>query len=93
MNKLYHVVTNNINNKYHNNYAIEYEPKFDSKFSLSSGTKDPLLVVTTRTLGGKKHRATLIYSLTCMWYSGATNIMNKMRHTEPFESKIHSNKV
>ena len=33
MNKLDHVVTNNIKNKDQCNEAIEYEPKFDSKFS------------------------------------------------------------
>ena len=48
MNKLDHVVKSNINNKDQCNVAIEYEPDFDSKFSLSSGTKDPLPVVTVR---------------------------------------------
>ena len=42
MNKLYHVVSNNINNKNQCDDAIEYETKFDSKFSLSSGpNRDP----------------------------------------------------
>ena len=45
MNKLDHVVTNNIKNKVKFNEAIEYEPKFDSKFSLSIGTKYPLIGV------------------------------------------------
>ena len=38
MNKLDHVLTHNIKNKYKCNDAIKYEPKFDNKFSLSSGT-------------------------------------------------------
>ena len=41
------------NNNQHNN-AIEYEPKFDNAFSLSSGNKEPLPVVTVILRGGKK---------------------------------------
>ena len=66
MYKLDHVVTNNINIKYQCNDAIGYDLKFDNKFSLSSGTKDPLPVVTVSLRGGKKHRATIIYDLTCL---------------------------
>ena len=51
------MVTNNINNKYQRNDAIEYEPKFDSKFSLSSGTKYPLPVVSVSFRGGKEQRS------------------------------------
>ena len=45
INKLDHLVTNNIKNKDQCNDAIGYEPKFDSKFSLSIGTKYPLIGV------------------------------------------------
>ena len=83
MNKLDNVVKNNINNKGQFNYAIEYEPKFDIKFSWSSGTKDPLTVVTVSLWGGKKHRATIITSLPCLWDSGATGSMIKTQHTKP----------
>ena len=83
MTKLYHVVTNNINNKDQCNDAIEYEPKFDNKFSLSSGNKDLLLVVTVSLQGGKKHRTTIISSLTCLWYIRDNNIMIKFRHNKP----------
>ena len=41
MNKLYHVVTNKIKNKYQCNDTIEHEPKFDNIFILSIRTKDP----------------------------------------------------
>ena len=74
MKNLDHLVTNNINNKDQCNEAIGYEPNFDNKFSLSSGTKDPLAVVTVSLRGGKKHRATIIDVLKCLWDSGATEI-------------------
>ena len=77
MNKLDHAVTNNINNKYKCNDAIEYDSKYDNIFSLSSGTNDPLSVVTVRLRGGKKHRENKSYCLTCLWDSGATNRMIK----------------
>ena len=41
MNKLYHIVNNEIKDKNQCNDTIEYEPKFDNEFNLSSGTKDP----------------------------------------------------
>ena len=84
MTKLYHEVINNINNKDQCNDAIEYEPKFDNKFSLSSGTKDLLLVVTVSIQGGKKHRTTIIFSLTGLWYIRANNSMFKIRHNKPY---------
>ena len=46
MNKLDKALTDNINNKDQCNDAIEHEPKFDIKFIISSGTNDPLIVVT-----------------------------------------------
>ena len=91
--KFYHMVTNNINNKYQRNDAIEYEPKFDSKFSLSSGTKYPLPVVSVSFRGGRNKGQILISGLTCLWYIGANNIMIKRRHTKPYDRKMCSNKV
>ena len=55
-NKLDHVVTNNIKNKYQHNNAIEYESKFYGRFSLSIRTKDPLPEVTVSLWGCNKHR-------------------------------------
>ena len=48
INKLDHAVTNNIKDyNYQYNDAIDNEPTFDnSSFNLSSGTRDPLPVVT-----------------------------------------------
>ena len=66
MKKLYDIVTNNINNKDQCNDVIEYDPKCDNTFSLSSGTKDPLPVVTVSLQGGKKNIAATIYGLTCL---------------------------
>ena len=55
MNRLFHVVTNNVKNKNQCNDAIEYDPSFDSKFSLSSEPPmDPLPLVTVGLRGGKK---------------------------------------
>ena len=48
-------MTENIKkNKNQFNDAIEYEPKFDGKFCLSTGTKDPLPVLTVSLWGVKK---------------------------------------
>ena len=62
INKLDQVVTNNIrdyNDQY--NDAIDNEPTLDnSSFNLSSGTRDPLPVVTVSLRGGKKHRKWLL---------------------------------
>ena len=50
-----HVVSDNIKtNKNQRNDAMKNEPKFDNEFSLSSGTKDPLPVVTVSLRGGEK---------------------------------------
>ena len=55
MNKLDHIVTYNINkNKNQHNDAIGNKIKFDSTVCLSSGTKDPLPVVTVILRGVKK---------------------------------------
>ena len=93
MNKLDHVVKNNIKNKDQCNSAIYYKPKFYSKFILSSGTKEPLSERTFRILGSEKHRATIIVDLICLWGRGDTDRMIKKRHTKPYGLKIHSNKV
>ena len=72
-------MTNNIkdyNNQY--NDAINNDATLDnSSFSLSSGTRDPLSVVNVSLRGGKKHKATVVTDLTCLWDSGATNSMIK----------------
>ena len=48
-----------------NNEAIDNEPTLDnSSFSLSSGTSDPLPVVTVYLQGGKKQRATIVSGIT-----------------------------
>ena len=44
-------------NKDRRDDAIGNDPKFDSSFNLSSGTKDPLPVVTVSLQGGKKYVA------------------------------------
>ena len=93
MNKLYHVATNNVKDKDQCNYAIECEPKCYHKFSLSSGTKDTLTVVTASLRVGKKHRETIIYGITCLWDSGSTNIMIKRRHAKPYKRNMRYNKV
>ena len=90
-----HVVTGNINtNKYQHNDAINNEPTFDTNsVNLSSGTKDPLPVVTASLQGGKKHMATNVAGLICVWDSVATNSMIKRKHTKYHERKMRSNKV
>ena len=78
-----HVVTDTLNNyNDQNNESIDNDPTFEnSGFNLSSGTSEPLPVVTVSLRGGKKHRATVVAGLTLLWYSGATNSMIKRRHT------------
>ena len=86
-------MTINIKNKYQCNNAIEYEPKFDSKFILSSGTKDPLSLVTVSLQGGNKQRAYIISGPTCLWDIGATSITIKILHAKPYERKMGSIKL
>ena len=95
MNRLYHVVTDNLNNyKYQSNESINNEQTFDtSSFNLSSSTSDPLPVVTIYLRRGKKNIATTAACLTRLWYSGVTNRMIKIRHTKNYERKMRSNKV
>ena len=90
-----HVVTNNIKtNKYQHNDVIYDELTFDTNsFFFSSGTKDPLPVVTASLGGGKKHRTKTVSGLTCLWYSRTNNSMIKIRHTKYYQLKMRSNKV
>ena len=69
MNRLDLVVTDKLNiYKDQINEAINSDPAFDnSSFNLSSGTSDPLPVVTVSLRGGKKHIATTVAGLTCLW--------------------------
>ena len=66
MNRLDHLVTDNLNNyKYQSNEAINSGPTFDNSSSnLSSGTSDPLPVVTVSLQGVKKHRETTVAGIT-----------------------------
>ena len=66
INTLDNIVTNNIKDyNYQYNDAIDNEPTFDnSNFSLYSGTRYPLPVVTISLRGGKKQRATIDAGLT-----------------------------
>ena len=95
MNILDHIVTENLkNNKYQINEAINSDPKFDtSNFNLSSGTSNPLLVVTVSIRGGNKHRATTVAGLTCLWDNGATNSTIKRRHTMHYKRNMRPNKA
>ena len=95
MKMLDHLVTEKLKNyKDHINEAINSEPKFDtSSFNLSSGTSDPLPVVTVSLRVGRKHIATTVAGLTCLWYIGATKSMIKILHTNHYERKMRSNKV
>ena len=87
-------MTDNIKtNKDQHNDVIENEPNFDGSFNLSRRTKDPLPVVTIRLRGVRKHRATTVDGLTCLWIIGATNRMIKIRHTKYYGHKMQSNKV
>ena len=66
---------------------------FDNTFSLSSGTKDPLPVATVSFRGGKKHRATIISRITCLWDSRDTDSTNEIRHNKPYNIKMRYNKL
>ena len=72
-------MTNNIrdyNDQY--NDTIDNEPTLDnSNLNLSNDTRETLPVVTVSLRGGKKHRATVVAGLTCLWDSGATDRMIK----------------
>ena len=60
------------------NDIIDNDQTLDNgSFSLSSGTRDPLPVVTVSLRGGKKHISTVVAGLIYLWYSGATDSMIK----------------
>ena len=80
-------------NKNQRNDVIENEPKFDNTFNLSRGTKDPLLVVNFILWEGNKQRSSTVTGLTCLWGSGATNSMIKIKHTKYYERNMVSNKL
>ena len=93
MNNSDYIVTSNVKNKNQCDGTIEYDPEIDNKFSLSSGNKDHLKVVTVSLRGGKKHRATIISILICMWDNGANGSKIKRRHTKTYKHKMRSNKM
>ena len=95
MNKLDHVVTNNLKtNKDQLNEAINNEPAFDTNnFFFFCSTSEPLPVVTVYFQGGKKHRSTNVSGITFLCDSGATDIMIKRKHTKHCERNIRSNTV
>ena len=75
------------------NDAIENETKFDNTFILYIRTKDPLLVVTVSLRVGKKKISMMVDGLTCLWNSGATESMIKIKHTKYYGRKKRSNKL
>ena len=95
MNKLDNVVTSNLKtNKDQSNESINNETMFDTNsFNLSSGTSNPLPVVTVSFQVGKKHVSENVAGLTWLWDNRATNIMINRKHTKHYERKMRSNKV
>ena len=88
------IVTDNIRtNKNQHNDAIENDLKFNHTFSLSSGAKEPLPVVIIGLLGDKKHIATMVAGITCLWDIRYTDSMNKIKQTKYYEHRMWSNKV
>ena len=88
-----HVVNTNIK---HNpvNDVIDNELKFDRSNSLANNpVKDTLHIVTIMLRGRKKSRQTLSSGLTFLWDSGATKIMIKCKHINPYKSKLSDNRV
>ena len=95
MNILDQIMTSNLKkNRDQDNEAINNEPTFDtSKFKLSSGTSNPLTLVTVSLGVGKKHRAMNVAGITCLRDSGATSSMIKRKYTNHYACKMRSNKV
>ena len=95
MNRLDHVVTNNIKtNKDHIIDAIYDETVFNTNsFNSSIGTRDPLPVVTSNLLVFNQHRVTTVAALTCLWDIRATDSMINRKHTKHYERKMWSNNV
>ena len=94
MNRLDHVLTNNLKNNYdQSNEAINIERTFDTtNFNLSSGTSYLLPVVTVYLRGGIKRKTKTVDGLTCLWNIGTTNIMLNRQHNNHYESKIKPSK-
>ena len=66
MNKLDHVVTENINTN--TDKLSDNDLKFNtSTLKSSSGSRYPLPVVIVSLQGGKKHRSTTVAGLKCLW--------------------------
>ena len=87
-------MTDNIREKKNqHNDVIGHELKFDNKFSLYSGSKYPLPVVTVILRIGKKKKATIISVLICLWDSRATDSMNKRGHTKQYEYRMPYNQL
>ena len=80
MNRLDHVVPDNLKNyKYQSNEAIRSHLEFDtSGFNLSSGTSEPLPLVTVYLQLGKENIATTVAGLASLWKIGATDSMIKI---------------
>ena len=79
-------MTDSINTyQYQHNEAIENEPNFDSNFNLSSGTKEPLPVLTVSLQVGNRHGSITVAGLKCLWDSRATDRMIKLIHTKYYE--------
>ena len=95
MNRLYHLVTNNLKSyRYQSIEAIKNELTFDaSNFNLSNDNINPLPVVTVSLQGGKKHRETAVAGLTFLWDRVGTNRMIKIKHTKNYKRKLRSNKL
>ena len=79
-----HVVTDNINkNKDQLNDAIYNESMFHTNgFNLSSGTREPLPVVTVTLRKGKKNIETTVSGQTCLWDIRGTKSMINRKHTK-----------
>ena len=81
-------------NKDQLNDAIYNEPMFDTNsFNSSSGTRDPLPVVTVTLQGGKKHIAMNVSGIIFLWDSRATDSMINIKHTKYYKLKRRYNKV
>ena len=51
------------------------------------GLRTPPPLVTVSLQVGKQHKKNIIYSLTCLWDSGATKRVIKRQHTKPYDSQ------
>ena len=65
-------------NENQHNEVIGNDPRFDNTFSLSSGTKDTLPLVTVSLRGDKKQSETMVSDLTCLWDTRDTDRIIKI---------------